>query len=111
MAPAHPGAAAPISPCAQEHAPLNLYALYHQQAACGYTRSLTLHATQAQHLTSSLRGINAITAVLMAESDDETLHLGNWLRAGLVEAVHSIAWSATNDLERINEHACKEQLQ
>ena len=28
--------------------------------------------------------INAITAVLMAESDDETLHLGNWLRAGLV---------------------------
>lgn len=55
--------------------------------------------------------INAIAAVLMAASDDETLHLGNWLRAGLVEAVHSIAWSATNDLERINEHACKEQLQ
>ena len=35
--------------------------------------------------------INAIAAVLMAASDDETLHLGNWLRAGLVEAVHSIA--------------------
>lgn len=111
MAPAHPGAAAPISPCAHDGAPLNLHALYRQQSACGYTRSLTLHAAQAQQLTASLRGINAITAVLMAESDDETLHLGNWLRAGLVEAVHSIAWSATNDLERINEHAHKEQLQ
>ncbi len=110
MALASLGAPAP-TPCAQESAPLDLHALYHQQSACGYTRNLTLRATQAQQLTASLRGITAITAVLMAESDDETLHLGNWLRAGLVEAVHSLAWSASNDLERINEHTHKDQLQ
>ena len=92
-----------------ESAPLNLHHLYQQQAACGYTRDLVLRAHQVQDLVSRLRGINAITAVLIAGDDTEQLHLGDWLRAGLTEAVGALAWDMTEHLERINERACKQE--
>lgn len=108
--PASPGAAAPRAACAQESTALDLHAQYLQQSACSYSQPLALHAHQAQQLAASLRGITAITAVLMAEEED-VLHLGNWLRAGLIDAVHTMARSATDELEAIHEHARREALQ
>lgn len=54
------GAPAP-TPDADESAPLDLHALYHQQEACGYTRALTLSA----HLTAE-------TLRALLEYDPET---------------------------------------
>ena len=104
------GAPAP-TPDADESAPLDLHALYHQQEACGYTRALTLSAHQVQNLMGHLRGIHAINAVLIASSDDSSLQLGQWLRCGLVEAANALAWAASNDLDTISERAHKEQMQ
>lgn len=93
----------------EESAPLDLHRLYQQQAACGYTRDLVLNATQVQDLVTRLRGINAITAVLIAGDNTEQLHLGDWLRAGLTEAISALTWDMANDLERINERARKQE--
>lgn len=91
-----------------EPRPLALHDLYRQQAACGYTRDLTLCRRTVQQITARLRGISAITAVLTASSDDESLHLGDWLRFGLIEAIDALASDAHHEIERINERARKE---
>ena len=102
-------ALAPIGTSApnDEPTPLNLHDVYRTHAGCGYTRSLTLAPNQVQQLTARLRGINAIVGVLIAGSDTEVLHLGDWLRSGLVEAISSLSLDAANDIDRANEHAAK----
>ena len=90
-----------------EPTPLNLHDVYRTHAGCGYTRSLTLAPIQVQQLTARLRGINAIVGVLIAGNDTEVLHLGDWLRSGLVEAIGSLSLDAENDIDRANEHAAK----
>ena len=90
-----------------EPTPLNLHDVYRTHAGCGYTRSLTLAPIQVQQLTARLRGINAIVGVLIAGNDTEVLHLGDWLRSGLVEAISSLSLDAANDIDRANEHAAK----
>lgn len=91
-----------------ESAPIDLHRLYQQQAACGYTRDLLLSCSTVQGITARLRGISAITAVLIAADDSESLCLGAWLSAGLIEAVHALASDAHCDIERINNRAAKE---
>lgn len=90
-----------------EPTPLNLHDVYRTHAGCDYTRSLTLAPIQVQQLTARLRGINAIVGVLIAGNDTEVLHLGDWLRSGLVEAISSLSLDAANDIDRANEHAAK----
>lgn len=104
------GASAPVAPVENdEPQPLNLHALYQQQAACGYTRDLVLRSTTAQGITARLRGISAITSILLASSDSETLHLGEWLQHGLIEAVSALAQDAHYDLEQVNESAAAQK--
>ncbi len=91
-----------------EPAPLDLHELYHQQSERGYTRTLTLYPCQVQSIAARLRGITAITAVLIAGDDSETLELGSWIRPGLIEAVHALARNATSTLYSANESAIKE---
>lgn len=88
-----------------EPAPLDLHSLYQQQAACGYTRDLVLHATQVQSLNASLRGINAVVAVLVAADDAEQIGISDWMRSGLTEAIRALSWGMTKELESANEHA------
>ena len=92
-----------------ESAPLDLHGLYRNQAACGYTRDLTLRSHIVQSITARLRGISTITAVLIASDNTEMLHLGDWLRAGLTEAISALASDAQDDIERINNQAQKER--
>ena len=82
--------------------PLNLHAMYRQQASCGYTRSLLLGPHTVQIIAARLRGISAIGAVLTAATDDESLAIGEWMHAGLLDALRHLAADALTDLERAN---------
>ena len=86
-------------------APLDLHELFQAQEACGY--DFPLPANRAQALASSLRGINANPAGLMADTG-EVMKLGNWLQGGLLEAVHRLAWDATVNMEHANDYARKQ---
>ena len=85
--------------------PLNLHAMYRQQASCDFTRSLLLMPDTVESIASRLRGISAIGAVLTAATDEESLAISGWMRGGLVDAVRYLAADAHADLERANERA------
>ena len=85
--------------------PLNLHAMYRQQASCGYTRSLLLVPHTVQSIAARLRGISAIGAVLTAATDDESLVIGEWMHGGLLDALRYLAADAHADLEHANERA------
>ena len=85
--------------------PLNLHAMYRQQASCDFTRSLLLMPNTVESIASRLRGISAIGAVLTAATDEESLAISGWMRGGLVDAVRYLAADAHADLERANERA------
>lgn len=105
-------AAAPSPALADdEPQPLDLHDLYHSMEACGYTRDLTLPGSDAQNIAADLRGIRAITAVLIAGQDTEQLELSDWLSGGLVDAIHRLAWSASTSIEKANNRAKNEQQQ
>ena len=89
----------------QQAAPLDLHAMYRQQATCGYTRSLLLVPYTMQSISARLRGISAIGAVLTAATDEESLAISGWMRGGLVDAVRYLAADAYADLEHANERA------
>ena len=89
----------------QQATPLDLHAMYRQQASCGYTRSLLLGPHTVQIIAARLRGISAIGAVLTAATDEESLAISGWMRGGLVDAVRYLAADAHADLERANERA------
>lgn len=108
MALASIGAPAP-TPCADEPASIQLHTLYHSNLACNFNNDLTLRAHQAQSITGSLRGIQAITAVLIATADEDAIDLGPWMRSGLIEAINTITWAMSADLEKINERATNAQ--
>ena len=86
----------------QQATPLDLHAMYRQQASCGYTRSLLLGPHTVQIIAARLRGISAIGAVLTAATDDESLAIGEWMHAGLLDALRHLAADALTDLERAN---------
>lgn len=89
----------------QQAAPLDLHAMYRQQATCDFTRSLLLVPSTVESIASRLRGISAIGAVLTAATDEESLAISGWMRGGLVDAVRYLAADAHADLERANERA------
>ena len=90
--------------------PLNLHDMYHQQASCGYTRSLLLVPHTVQSIAARLRGISAIGAVLTAATDDESLVIGEWMHGGLLDALRYLAADAHADLEHANERATNAAL-
>ena len=85
--------------------PLNLHAMYRQQASCDFTRSLLLMPNTVESIASRLRGISAIGAVLTAATDDESLVIGEWMHGGLLDALRYLAGDAHADLEHANERA------
>ena len=85
--------------------PINLHAMYRQQASCDFTRSLLLMPNTVESIASRLRGISAIGAVLTAATDDESLVIGEWLHGGLLDALRYLAADAHAALEHANERA------
>ena len=85
--------------------PLNLHAMYRQQASCDFTRSLLLVPHTVQSIAARLRGISAIGAVLTAATDDESLVIGEWMHGGLLDALRHLAADAHAALEHANERA------
>ena len=85
--------------------PLNLHDMYRQQASCDFTRSLLLVPHTVQSIAARLRGISAIGAVLTAATDDESLAIGEWMHAGLLDALRHLAADAHAALEHANERA------
>ena len=85
--------------------PLNLHAMYRQQASCDFTRSLLLMPNTVESIASRLRGISAIGAVLTAATDDESLVIGEWMHGGLLDALRYLAADAHAALEHANERA------
>ena len=85
--------------------PLNLHAMYRQQASCDFTRSLLLMPDTVESIAARLRGISAIGAVLTAATDDESLAIGEWMHAGLLDALRHLAADAHAALEHANERA------
>lgn len=97
------GAAVPTTDADER---INLHAVLLAQEECGYTRDLVLSAYSAQKMAGRLRGINAITSVLIA-GDSMDVRLGEWMRSGLVEAIHHLTQDGQRHLEDINDHAAK----
>ena len=85
--------------------PLNLHAMYRQQASCDFTRSLLLMPDTVESIAARLRGISAIGAVLTAATDDESLVIGEWMHGGLLDALRHLAADAHAALEHANERA------
>lgn len=106
MAPASLGAPAPTYP---GDTPIDLHALYQQNAACGYTHPIELRPHHAQSIAMHLRGIQGVASVLVAASDSEMIELSAWMRAGLIEAITALADSATTTLDSLNERAAQAQ--
>lgn len=82
---------------------VNLHEIYQQNSACGFNRALHLCTDDVQSITSRLRGIRAITALLIATANSEAVDMSEWMRGGLVEAVHVLTGDAHTILERANE--------
>lgn len=87
---------------------LDMHRAYQRAAECGFTKDLLLHSSQAQNIAARLRGIDAITAVLMV--DDGAIDVGEFIRGGLIEAVRALADDANSMLESINTRAQKQTL-
>lgn len=87
---------------------LDLHSLYLRNFDCGYHNDLALPAYRVQGIARRLRGIKAITGILMAAGDREALSLGDNLEFGLVDALYALATDANADLESANEKALKE---
>lgn len=101
------GEPAQAYPRGEESEPVNLHGLYRYQSECGYENDLTLSAYQVQNITRRLRGIRAITGVLMAAGCREDLSLGDYLEGGLKDAVYALVCDAGEDLEQANAKARK----
>lgn len=90
-----------------EPQPFDVNSLYLRSHNCGYHNGLALPAHQVQDIARRLRGIKAISAILMAAGDRDALSLGDNLEFGLVDALYALATDATTDLEAANELALK----
>lgn len=84
---------------------LDVHDSYRMASECGYHHDLLIDKNQAQGLAARLRGISCITGVLMTDGVDTDL--GEYLRGGLVEAVHALVEDAAGILEHINTRAEK----
>lgn len=87
--------------------PLNLHDLYLLQSDCDYHSAITLQACEVQSITRRMRGIRAITGILMAAADRDAFSLGDNLEFGLIDALFALATDADADLESANAKALK----
>lgn len=85
------------------NAAVDLHALYRRAAVCGYGDALTFTASNVQSIQARLRGITAVSAILIAEVGSTEIDLGAWMRSGLVEAVHALAADASREIDRLND--------
>ena len=89
--------------------PFDLHAAAQTHAAAGFTRPLQLQSRQAASLARSLRGIDAVTSVLTAETGDDcsdtAMILGDYLRMGLLEAIAVMTTNAHQMLDELNDAA------
>ena len=92
-----------VNECAVDIGPLDLHDAYQEQSACGYEHDLRLHKHQVQEMAERLRGIASISAILIAEGGGYDVKLGDWLRGGLIGAIHSLTQDMQKDLERAND--------
>ena len=87
----------------------NLHAAAHAHTVAGFTHDLRLQSHQAANLARSLRGIEATARVLVAETgedySDSALILGDYLRSGLIEAIVTMAASAGDLMDQVNDQA------
>jgi hypothetical protein len=92
---------------------ISLHAEYCHAVACGFSdHPLKLPSDTVKGIAMRLRGISAITAVLMADNAGDTdggVDLGNWLRHGLIDAAYSLASDAGSILHEADERANSER--
>ena len=100
-------AAVQAAACLDE-SPVDLHDLHRQQSQGGYDNPLNLERCEASSMAASLRGLIAVTAVLQAGMDTDCIKLGDWLKGGLLDAVHELATSTQYTLEAANSRAEKE---
>lgn len=81
----------------------NMHMAARRSADCGVEDDVRLYHHQAVNLFRSLRGINAVLAVLSAETgedfSDDAMELGDYLRGGLVEAAAMLTEGALVQFE------------
>ena len=89
--------------------PFYRHAAAHANTVAGFTHNLRLQSHQAAHLARSLRGIDAVTSVLTAETGDDcsdsAMILGDYLRMGLLEAIAVMTTNAHQMLDELNDAA------
>ncbi|WP_234263103.1 hypothetical protein [Hydrogenophaga sp. NFH-34] len=91
----------------QESKPLDLHEVCREQRACGYDNDLHLRSRDVQTIATRVRGIQAISAVLLVD-DSLDCTLGAHLRYGLVGAIHALAADIDADFEQANEAVMRE---
>lgn len=92
------------APDAEDDQPLDLHQVYREEMQCGYDRDLLLHAHTVQSIQSRLRAINVVSAVLFA-GDTLGTKMSDWMRSGLIEAVHALSADAAASIEEANTRA------
>lgn len=92
-------------PPAEDPQPLDLHNEFTFNAAAGFQHTLQLPPRIAQELRGRLGGIQAVTSVLMTESDAVTL--GAWMRGGLLDALYWLSTDALSGLDNLNTRAQK----
>ena len=92
---------------------ISLHAEYRHAVDCGFSdHPLELSGYTVKGIAMRLRGISAITAVLLADNAGDTdggVDLGNWLRHGLIDAAYSLANDAGSILHEADECASSER--
>lgn len=81
---------------------VNLHDLYQRNLACGYRDDLTFSASELQSIASRLRGVTAISALMIATINREEFAVSEYIQSGLVEAMHALAFDVQDSLERRN---------
>ncbi|MNS50468.1 hypothetical protein D3C72_831180 [compost metagenome] len=94
-------------PLPDDEKALDLHDVYNQNSECGFPKELLLSHGSAALIAARLRGINAVSAVLIAGNARDNLDLSDWMRGGLIEAIHALAEDAYGALEHDKELAQK----
>lgn len=82
--------------------PVNLHDLYQRNKACGYSDDLTFSVSEVQSIATRLRGVKAISALMIATINREEFSVSEYIQSGLVEAMHALTSDVQDSLERRN---------
>lgn len=81
---------------------LDLHALYRRNATCGYSDDLTFSASEVQSMAARLRGVTAISSLLIATINREEFVASESIQSGLVEAMHVLTADVQDSIEKRN---------